>query len=106
MRPFRRTMSACACAPSPIGARLASNRYLVMMSLMGAEFGRRRRAAQGRVERARPFAFALLLSAASCVHLPSSPPRAADYWGFAAPWDARSLASIREHPSQLAVVVS
>jgi len=28
------------------------------------------------------------------------------YWGFAAPWDPRSLVSIREHGSQLGVVVS
>jgi spore germination protein YaaH len=28
------------------------------------------------------------------------------YWGFAAPWDPRSLASIRKHGSELSVVVS
>lgn len=47
-----------------------------------------------------------LVAALSCVHLPSSPAGAVSYWGFAAPWDSRSLASIRAHESELSVVVS
>ena len=47
-----------------------------------------------------------LLAAFSCVQLPSGPRGSVSYWGFAAPWDPRSLASIREHGSQLGVVVS
>src|SRR5438046_2586570 len=47
-----------------------------------------------------------LIAALSCIHLPSSPAGAVSYWGFAAPWDSRSLASIRKHESDLSVVVS
>jgi spore germination protein YaaH len=32
--------------------------------------------------------------------------RSRDWWGFTAPWDARSAASVRGHADQLAVVVS
>jgi len=56
--------------------------------------------------------FALLLAATfalfgfSCVHLPPALQAPDTYWGFAAPWDARSLASIREHAPALSVIVS
>jgi peptidoglycan-N-acetylglucosamine deacetylase len=46
------------------------------------------------------------LGALSCIHLPGSPRDAVSYWGFAAPWDPRSSATVGAHSSALAVTVS
>lgn len=73
---------------------------------MEMEFGRRLGRAQGLPLKRYALAGLALVSALSCVHLPSGPSGAVGYWGFAAPWDPRSLASIREHGNDLAVVVS
>jgi hypothetical protein len=73
---------------------------------METEFGRTPSRAQGWKLRRYVLAALALLSALSCLHLPSSPRGAVGYWGFAAPWDPRSLESIRHHGNDLAVVVS
>lgn len=48
----------------------------------------------------------LIVSSASCFHLPGGPPDTVSFFGFAAPWDARSAASIGQHSDALSVVVS
>src|SRR5437588_3660531 len=77
-----------------------------MMSLMETDSRYRLARAQGRRAKTSGLAVAALLLVSACVHLPSGPREAVGYWGFAAPWDPRSLASIRAHGSELAVVVS
>lgn len=44
--------------------------------------------------------------AAECFHLPAVPRDVVSYWGFAAPWDARSAQSIAEHSDRLSVLIS
>lgn len=53
-------------------------------------------------------ASALLLSCGvvACSSLPGLRRPAVEFWGFVAPWDARSAASVTAHASQLDVVVS
>ncbi|MDQ6718898.1 MAG: hypothetical protein M3Z17_11220 [Gemmatimonadota bacterium] len=48
----------------------------------------------------------LALVTSECVHLPATPRDAVSYWGFAAPWDPRSAASIADHSAALSVLVS
>jgi spore germination protein YaaH len=48
----------------------------------------------------------LAISASGCFHLPGAPRDKVSFFGFAAPWDARSGASIAAHSDALAVVVS
>jgi spore germination protein YaaH len=42
----------------------------------------------------------------ACAHLPSEPNAPVDYWGFTGPWDKRSDASVQEHGSSLARIIS
>lgn len=46
------------------------------------------------------------LFASGCATLPGAPAPAAERWGFTAPWDARSGASVRAHGAQLDAVVT
>lgn len=48
----------------------------------------------------------LLLGVAACSSLPGLRRPAVEFWGFSAPWDARSAASVAAHASQLDAVVS
>ncbi len=48
----------------------------------------------------------LALATSECIHLPATPHDAVSYWGFAAPWDPRSAASIADHSASLSVLVS
>lgn len=49
---------------------------------------------------------AVAAGAIACFRFPAVPRDAISYWGFAAPWDARSAESISEHSEKMAVVVS
>lgn len=43
---------------------------------------------------------------AACAHFPSQPQGEADYWGFTGPWDGRSDASVEQHGSSLAHIIT
>jgi spore germination protein YaaH len=47
-----------------------------------------------------------VLSSAACFHLPGAPREKVSFFGFAAPWDARSSATVSEHSEALASIVS
>ncbi len=47
-----------------------------------------------------------LLAAAACSALPGRRRPTAEFWGFTAPWDARSSASVAAHGTQLDAVIS
>lgn len=49
---------------------------------------------------------ATLILLAACAHFPSQPRAPADYWGFTGPWDRRSDASIEQHGSSLAQIIT
>ena len=42
----------------------------------------------------------------ACAHLPSEPRSQPEYWGFTGPWDTRSDASVEQHGSSLARVIT
>jgi spore germination protein YaaH len=48
----------------------------------------------------------VMLYAGGCTTLPATPAPPAERWGFTAPWDARSAASMRLHGAQLDAVVT
>jgi peptidoglycan-N-acetylglucosamine deacetylase len=45
-------------------------------------------------------------TASSCVHLPSRPERAVEFWGFTGPWDKRSDESVRANAASLANIIT
>jgi spore germination protein YaaH len=49
---------------------------------------------------------ATLTVLAACAHFPSQPRGPADFWGFTGPWDRRSDASIEQHGSSLARIIT
>ncbi|HEY0529394.1 MAG TPA: hypothetical protein VGD02_11235 [Gemmatimonadaceae bacterium] len=60
----------------------------------------------GRILFSRWLTAALAVVTTACMHLPSRPTGAVEFWGFTGPWDRRSTASVRKNASSLARVIT
>jgi spore germination protein YaaH len=49
---------------------------------------------------------AAVMTLVACIHVPSVPSGAVDYWGFTGPWDKRSDQSVQQHGASLARVIT